>query len=41
MVIQWLCFPVVTCLPVQETQETWALFLGRGDTPGVGNGNPL
>ena len=29
------------CLPVQETQETWVLFLGQGQSPGEGNGNPL
>ena len=29
------------CLPVQETQETWVLFLGQGRSPGEGNGNPL
>ena len=44
LVIQWLCFAggtVVIYLPMQETQETWILFLGRGDSPGVGHGNPL
>ena len=26
---------------MQETQEMWVQFLGREESPGVGNGNPL
>ena len=28
-------------VPMQELQETWVQFLGRGDSPGEENGNPL
>ena len=28
-------------LPKQESQETWIRSLGRGDPPGVANGNSL
>ena len=31
---------VRTCLSTQAMQEMWVRSLGRGRSPGVGNGNP-